>query len=220
MDGSDRNNQSEALILQLFPFWEGLTLTNEPGLTKQCWEELMEHYTTPGRAYHNLHHLQQLFKHWSTFRKQLQEPEQVAWAIWYHDIIYNARKRDNEEQSARVAEKRLLALQINSSGIECVAKYIRATAQHMTADTTVDIDLAYFLDFDLAILGTDSESYTVYTEQIRKEYRHVPGFLYRRGRRKILRHFLDAPRLFRTDAFFRMFEEQARENIQMELAKL
>ena len=99
-----------------------------------------------------------------------------------------------------------------------VADFIRATAQHLSVAATDD--LAFFLDFDLAILGAAPEVYTNYAAAVREEYQHVPGFLYRRGRKKVLRYFLEAPRLYRTEALYDLLEEKARENLRLELSLL
>ncbi len=189
-----------------------------PKLAAMWWEEIDQHYGHPKRAYHNLDHLAALF-HWADkYETLLTDPETVYWAIWYHDIIYQARRRDNEEQSAILAEKRLAEIGLPAEKIAHVVRYIRATAQHLSVEATGD--LAFFLDFDLAILGASSETYANYAAAVRQEYQHVPGFLYRRGRKKVLRYFLEAPRLYRSEALYELLEEKARENLRLELSLL
>ena len=189
-----------------------------PEQVARCWEEIDQHYGNPKRAYHNLGHLTALFQRADEFETMLTDPETVYWAIWYHDIIYQARRRDNEEQSAILAEKRLAEIGLPTEKITKVANYIRATAQHLSVEAKDD--LAFFLDFDLAILGASPEVYANYAAAVREEYQHVPGFLYRSGRKKVLRYFLEAPRLYRTEALYNLLEEQARENLRMELSLL
>lgn len=185
---------------------------------ERYWEEIDQQYGHPNRAYHNLNHLTALF-HWADqYETSLTDPETVHWAIWYHDIIYQARRRDNEEQSAILAEKRLAEIGLAVEKTTKVAHYIRATAQHLSV--VARSDLAFFLDFDLAILGASPEVYANYAAAVREEYQHVPGFLYRRGRKKVLRYFLEAPRLYRTEALCNLLEEKARENLRLELSLL
>ncbi|MGH1437148.1 MAG: HD domain-containing protein [Lewinella sp.] len=179
------------------------------------WNEIVQHYGKPKRAYHNLDHLTVLF-HWADrYQALLADPEIVYWAIWYHDIIYQARRRDNEEQSALLAENRLTEIGLTPAKITEVAAYIRATSQHLNVEATGD--LAFFLDFDLAILGAPAQEYKQYAAAVRQEYQHVPGFLYRRGRKKVLRYFLDAPRLYRTEVMYELLEKPAKENLRQEL---
>ena len=182
----------------------------------QLWDELHGYYSEGNRAYHNLQHLRNLFALYDEYQDQLNEPAIVAWAIWYHDIIYNAKRKDNELRSAELAQRRLRQLHMPKEQIKQVVSYIEATAQHLSVEAIND--LAYFLDFDLAILGSDRETYSTYAKSIRQEYRHVPGFLYRRGRRKVLRYFAAAPKLFRTKEFQMYFEAKAKSNISWELA--
>ena len=40
----------------------------------------------------------------------MQEREEVEWAVWYHDAIYDACAEDNEVASARLARERLSAI--------------------------------------------------------------------------------------------------------------
>ncbi len=63
-----------------------------------------------------------------------------------------------------------------------VAKWIIDTKTHTTADIQGDEDEAYFLDFDLAVLGEDEDQYDTYARHIRTEYAHYPDEAYRSGR--------------------------------------
>jgi predicted metal-dependent HD superfamily phosphohydrolase len=186
----------------------------------EYWQLIHNKYSEKSRHYHNLEHLRALFASFDQHHGALTDPTVVAWAIWYHDVIYNARRRDNEEQSAILASKYLAETGLSPlQQTNCLA-YIRATGKHLDVDTEPESDLAYFLDFDLAVLAWSPAKYQEYAAAIRKEYRHVPGFLYRRGRRKILRYFLAAPVLFRTAVFQADFEEGARANLEWELGML
>jgi predicted metal-dependent HD superfamily phosphohydrolase len=47
-----------------------------------------------------------------------------------------------------------------------------------------------------------------------------PDVIYKPGRKKVLAHFLQMERIYKTGIFFTMFEKQARQNLQDELAEL
>eukprot|EP00007_Cunea_sp_BSH-02190019_P001729 CAMPEP_0174233664 /NCGR_PEP_ID=MMETSP0417-20130205/3647_1 /TAXON_ID=242541 /ORGANISM="Mayorella sp, Strain BSH-02190019" /LENGTH=91 /DNA_ID=CAMNT_0015311915 /DNA_START=64 /DNA_END=336 /DNA_ORIENTATION=- len=64
----------------------------------------------------------------------------------------------------------------------------------MSTETASTSDLAYFLDFDLAILGARATCYAKYAAQIRSEYAHIPEAAYCDGRVAVLRRFLDTKR--------------------------
>jgi len=182
------------------------------------WAELVRHYGATNRHYHNLNHLHQLFQLCDEYNAKLEDATIVNWAIWYHDIIYNARRKDNEAQSAQLAKVRLEETTLSSGQVMQIVQFIEATAQHLSV--LASGDLAYFLDFDLAILGAPAPEYRAYTDAIRKEYRHVPGFFYRRGRRKVIQYFSQAKQLYRTPELRQRFESQARANLHWELQKL
>ncbi len=82
------------------------------------------------------------------------------------------------------------------------------------------MDINYLLDADLSVLGKDRETYLVYTQMIRKEYSIYPDFLYKPGRKKVLRHFLELENIFKTEYFRDQYETQAKENIETELRLL
>ncbi len=60
-------------------------------------------------------------------------------------------------------------------------------------------------------------AYNDYARQVRQEYSLYPDMIYKPGRRKVLRHFLAMPKIFKTDIFFELYEESARRNLQREM---
>ena len=119
--------------------------------------------------------------------------------------------------SALFAGNRLRELGLPEEKIEQCKIQIKATSSHETSD---DSDINYLLDFDLSILGAPAKTYQEYTIQIRKEYSIYPNFLYRKGRKKVVRHFLGMPQIFKTSEFISEYEPQARENLKRELEQL
>jgi predicted metal-dependent HD superfamily phosphohydrolase len=55
---------------------------------------------------------------------------------------------------------------------------------------------------------------------IRKEYNFYPDFMYKPGRQKVLQHFIQMPRIYKTDYFHDRYEEKARDNLHVELKEL
>jgi predicted metal-dependent HD superfamily phosphohydrolase len=81
-------------------------------------------------------------------------------------------------------------------------------------------DAAVLVDVDLSILGAETARFDEYEGQIREEYSWVPGPLYRRSRRQILRGFLDRMRIYSAAYFLARHETAARENIARSLDRL
>ena len=179
------------------------------------WLELESAYSKKSRYYHNLTHIGDMIDCYETYLEKLLFPNEILYAIFYHDYIYNSRKKDNELKSAEYA---LSILPENISlDRQLVFDAICATQQHQ--HNAIE-DINWLIDFDLKILARDWEDYQVYFEQIRKEYRIYPDLLYKPGRAKALKHFLENESIFQTDEFRNLYEEKARMNIQKEIKLL
>lgn len=108
-------------------------------------------------------------------------------------------------------------IMVPANAIAHCTKIILATKSHSIHP---DNDINIFLDADLAILGSDENIYAAYAASIRKEYGMFDDAAYRDGRRHVLDYFLNRPRIFITDYFYRNFEQQARINLQHEAEQL
>lgn len=102
--------------------------------------------------------------------------------------------------------------------IALVRRLILATKRHEAEGDPSDVGL--FLDADLSILGADEETYTAYSEAVRREYAWVPEAAYRDGRLKVLTSFLRRERLYHIEPMAERFEAQARRNLSDEVQAL
>jgi len=152
-------------------------------------------------------------------RDQLRNPALVRFAAFFHDVIYDARAKDNEARSADMwrsfAED---ATSLSPSEVDLVYGYIVRTANHMAGEASGD--LAHFLDTDLAILGTPPHKYAAYARQVRMEYAHIPPAQFVTGRVNFLSKFLQTERLFFTEEAAAEMEAVARINITAEIDRL
>lgn len=175
----------------------------------------------PHRRYHAPWHLGRM---WRLHRelKGAVWAEELAWAIAFHDVVYdpqNAPKANEYESAARFLRAAHDAgLSLESSAR--ITGWIVASADHLGAGTFVGPDTdpagAWFLDLDLEPLA--SESFQDNTALIREEFQHVPGEAFRQGRTGFLAGILKAPRIYRTvDAMRVGWEAAARRNIAREL---
>lgn len=183
-------------------------------LIENFWNEIEKKYSEKARHYHNLFHLHNMFSELIPVKDKISDFTVISFSVFYHDVIYNAALKSNEEKSAEFALARLETLGLSKTEIQKVYEQILATKSHQKSG---DQDTNFLLDADLSILGKDFEAYVVYTQQIRKEYSIYPDFLYRPGRRKVLEHFLQSESIFKTDYFKEKYETRARENIASEL---
>ena len=139
--------------------------------------------------------------------------EILSAAIWWHDVVYDATRADNEELSARLAEQH-----VREDIRQEVGRLIRLTKTH---DVKPDDRLgAILISIDLSILGAEPARYDAYAAAIRQEFIHVPEGDYRAGRAKVLSQFAARPVVFPDAAFAARYDRQARENLARELASL
>jgi predicted metal-dependent HD superfamily phosphohydrolase len=183
-------------------------------VTLSLWNEIEKKYSGAGRHYHNLVHLNNLAAELLPLKDSFSNWDTVVFSIVYHDIIYNVLKQNNEEKSAGYAEKKLALLSLPGTEVQKCRAMILATKGHQVSD---DPEINLFTDADLSILGASHEAYSAYFKQIREEYFIYPDLVYLPGRKKVLQHFLDMKRIFKTDVFFSRYEEQARSNLAFEL---
>lgn len=186
-------------------------------LCNKLWNEIEKSYSHKKRYYHNLSHIVSLIGELKKYQHLVKDWDTLLFSVFYHDIVYNVLKKDNEEKSAEVAVDNLRKLTFPADQIEQCRKQIIATKAH---ELSGDFDTDLFTDADLSILGQQRELYEKYYQQIRKEYSVYPDLIYKPGRKKVIAHFLQMKRIFKTDSFFQQYEAQARLNLQLEFEYL
>lgn len=180
-----------------------------------CWSEIKRAYTANNRHYHTLEHLESMLAELKNVQSEVKQLDTLLFAIFYHDIVYKAIRKDNEEQSAILFAQRIRSTSFADT--TACQSMIRATKTHQRS---ADKDINLLLDLDLSILGKDENSYQEYCKNIKKEYRIFPSFLYRKGRFKILKNMLSLDSIYKTTHFKERYEAQARKNIRLELEQL
>lgn len=181
------------------------------------FQEIARHYGESHRKYHTLAHIVACLQEFEAVRSECDDPLGVELAIWFHDLFYETRRKDNENRSADrvhvLIEPRGWAMNHVLTADVC----IRATKHAVTPN---EHDAQIMVDVDLSILGQPWHVYETYTQQIRVEYKHVPSLLFISTRRKVMQSFLDRPQIFSTANFHARYEAQARANIARELTTL
>lgn len=191
--------------------------TDDQECIQKLWHEISNCYLEKGRYYHNLSHIEAMFKNLLYVKNDIQDWDTILFSMFYHDIIYNPTRKDNEERSAALVKERLQSISCNSKRIENCVSQILATKSH---SKNFDNDSNLFIDADLAILGQDETMYLNYCNQIRMEYHEIPDVEYKIGRKRVLQHFLEMDSIYKTEFFKRKFEMQARRNVLEEIKKL
>lgn len=175
------------------------------------------------RRYHAPWHLGRMWRLHRALKGNVWATE-LAWAIAFHDIVYDPRHppKLNEYESAvrflRAAHDEGMDLHTSSR----IAGWILASADHLGAGRFISPETdpagAWFLDLDLEPLA--SEEFRANTLLIREEFHHVPDDAFAAGRAGFLKGILKAPTIYRTEDAMRLgWEEAARRNIVAEFGQ-
>jgi predicted metal-dependent HD superfamily phosphohydrolase len=171
------------------------------------------------RRYHGVRHVTWVVRHVHELATELPLDDEgaVVAAAFFHDAVYDPRATDNEEQSARLAERVLAGLGWDADRGRRVGDLVRATAAHRAP---ADDDTAVLLDADLAVLGSDPAAYQAYVTGVRTEYAHVDAAAWQAGRGQVLRELLARDPLYATEPGRRRWARRAAANMTAELASL
>lgn len=174
-------------------------------------------YAEPHRAYHDATHVDDCLGQLDGALELCERPDEVELALWFHDAIYSTRAPDNEAASARLALDVLAESALGGEALSRIEALILATKHDGDAPFA---DAVLLVDVDLSILGRGDARFDEYEARIRREYRWVPGPLYRRKRREVLAGFLDRPRIYGTGHFHDRYEARARANLARSIERL
>ena len=207
----------DALAKSLADRWERLWAAAPAHVRREIFDALLAAYNSPERHYHDLRHIATCLHEFDSVRHLATNSQAVEAAIWFHDVVYDGRRQDNEERSAQWAESCLQRLGV-SDAIRAEVKDLILFTRHDRDPITVDGKL--MVDIDLASLGFSPEVFDANGHAIRREYAHVPERDFLRGRASLLGRFLARPRIYLTDEFCRRYETQARANLQRSLSAI
>lgn len=197
--------------------WKALMQRRGWGENEATFAALSAAYAQPHRHYHTARHIRDCLEKLDAIRAEAGEPDAIELALWFHDAVYDPYRSDNEQASADWAVRFLRENGAPASLQERMQAMILATRHEAAAS---DHDMAILIDIDLSILGSSADAYEDYRRAVRREYRWVPGPLYRRKRRAVLESFLDRERIFLTGHFQATHEACARRNIAAEIEAL
>ncbi len=191
--------------------------TTDQSVIAHLFRTLKTLYSEPHRSYHTPAHIESMLRLAAVYQPLIEEPQILYLAVWYHDIIYRVKEKNNEFQSARFAERELAPLNLSPLIIQKVSAYILATQSHQLPPGMDSFDCRLFLDLDLAVLGSEQAIYKEYCSGIRNEYAVFPDDVYFPKRIEVLYHFLNKERIFLTAELYDRLESRARKNIRDEI---
>ncbi len=173
-------------------------------------DELQVIYEHPSRAYHNIEHIRNMLEKLAVPGHLANNPDRIRLVIWFHDIVYDPTRTDNEVKSAEFWIRKMTPYLLEDP-LQWGKMAILATIDHYP---NPDPDIQLLLDLDLAELGASWEVFQKNSEHIRQEFIHVPDDLFREGRKAFLNKMLERPRLYGTEHWHNLLEERARANMK------
>lgn len=178
---------------------------------------LLTRYAESTRHYHGVAHILSMLDGFDAIRTDFADPLAAELAIFFHDLIYDASRSDNEERSAEEMHA-LLDGHLATEILDRAAFAIIATRLHVL---TPDPDANRVIDLDMAILGQSWPVYSRYAAGVMQEYVPVYGeAAYRQGRvARFIDPTLESGKIF-LNAGFQSLTAQALANLRQERAQL
>ena len=197
------------LPFDLKAIWDGLA--DRLGLGTEIWIRLVAAYGESHRHYHTLDHIRAVVARYEDLRDRFDDPDAALLALFFHDIVYDPARQDNEDLSAET-----LAALLSGKTAERACRHIVATRTHEADD---DPDTALVVDIDMSILAAPWPKYLAYAENVAREYLPVYGVdAYQTGRNDFfLQPMIMRDRIFVTETFAPC-EAAARDNLKAERA--
>lgn len=197
--------------------WDDLMKSFGFEQNEATYSELLKAYSEKHRFYHTVLHIESCLRYIDQIKAIAEYPNEIELALWFHDAIYNPHSSNNELKSAKWAIDFLSQNAAAENVLTRVYNLIMVTLHDSPAQSK---DEEILVDIDLSILGTPSDVYELFEKAIRKEYKWVPLFMFRKKRKKILLSFLKRNRIYQNKYFYEKLEVQARENLSNAISRL
>ena len=204
------------LLMAKHTIWKHLQEAGAMGDAEWFWETILEPYFGKDRAYHNWAHICDLLTEFAKVRDFAYDPLALEMAIWCHDIVHDTHRRDNEEESAKLARRIIKALHLPDKLGQEVDRLIMCTKHNQVP---VGQDAKMLADLDLLIFAKPEAEIDEYEAGIEKEYGWAPWTAFVAKRLEVL-HGIKANGVYTSDLFREKYEAIAKDNIARLIEKI
>jgi len=180
-------------------------------------QRLVDAYNEPQRHYHTLAHIDHCLTIFDQCKSLTTNPDALEIAIWFHDVIFEPGKCDNEAQSAELYQD-LSAGVHNNEFRSLVGRLIMATLHD--GSSLDDSDAGYMVDIDLSSFGLPWEDFIRDSQHLREENAQLGDTEYYRRTGDFQACLLAKPRFYVTEFFCQRYEQQARSNLAKHFEQL
>jgi predicted metal-dependent HD superfamily phosphohydrolase len=178
---------------------------------------LRQRYGEPHRHYHTWGHVLECLE--ARRRITTSALPEVDLALLFHDAIYEPLAGDNESRSAELLVEEGRRAWIEEGILQGAKLLVGVTAHHKAMPVDSE-EACIVLDADLSILGAEPSKFARYERAVREEFAHLEEDRYVAGRSALLRDFLERPSIYLTQRGRRLWESNARRNLERSVANL
>jgi len=190
--------------------WQRNLIAGASDDSPAIYQRLLAGYQQQNRHYHSLRHIEHCLGMFEQCKSLLQEPDAIELAIWFHDVILESGRRDNEARSAQLYLELSAGAQREEMR-QLVERLIMATLHDGTS--LDDADSFYMVDIDLSSFGLPWEEFLRDSLDLRAENPHLCDADYHLNQTGFHRSLLARSRFYLSDFFFERLEQQARANL-------
>ena len=170
---------------------------------------------TDKRYYHTFRHIKYMLTHTKDFFLSPREEAKLELAIWFHDVVYNAKEIDNEMKSSLVFYEYAKRIDLRKKETENIVQLILDTTHKESPKTRLG---KIICDLDLREMSEPEQINN--TPKIRKEYSHLSDGEFDKGRKAFLENMLNKKYIYNTDDYRESLEAQARHNLTVEMESI
>lgn len=180
-----------------------------PQSAASVYDLLTTSYAHSLRHYHDGQHIVDCLRWLDLYRDQLEDPDAVELAIWFHDACYSPDPVGHEARAALLF-RQLAGGSLDSERLEHICSMILQTTHQQPPD---DSEQALMLDIDLGSFARPWPAYLRDTARCRAEMRQLDDSNYCYGQMRFLKKLLDREQIFYHARFRADHETDARNNV-------
>ncbi|MCP4982651.1 MAG: hypothetical protein GY935_19410 [Gammaproteobacteria bacterium] len=190
--------------------WQRCLLVAMPDHSVAIHKQLLYAYNEPQRHYHTLAHIEHCLGMFDSCESLVDNPDALEIAVWFHDVIYEPEKSDNEANSAELYLE--LSEGVHATELrQLVARLIIATLHD--GSPLEDSDARYMIDIDLSSFGLAWEEFERDSQNLRAEKPGLSDADYYHKLADFRSKLLSRDRFFYTEFFCQRYEQQVQDNL-------
>ncbi|MFT5115968.1 MAG: putative metal-dependent HD superfamily phosphohydrolase [Parasphingorhabdus sp.] len=183
---------------------------------QRIFDALDNHYRESHRQYHTAKHISHCLSQLDLIPTEFDGRIAIELAIWFHDAIYEIGDPENEFNSAQWF-KTISENDLPDAIRDQVVRLIMSTCHNRAPRRQ---DEQYTVDIDLSSFGLPWEEFNADSDKVRAEMTHLSDEEFSVSHIGFLKYLLQRERIYSTHFFYKLYESQARQNIQSRLNRL